>query len=168
MRISADHADARVWALTEGSWSPVCPRGAKQFITAWPPTPQREPLIMDHFDDPVCRDLPSRFSPAPSLGGPIAWSQNERSVGGLGTTMMTLTHQTRKNYLLRKEDYGQLHQKFRSSIEILIFLWWLHRIKINYSTNHRRSWIRSFELNRSIQLNLSLHVLEYSLKKIYI
>lgn len=121
MRISADHADARVWALTEGSWSPVCPRGAKQFITAWPPTPQREPLIMDHFDDPVCRDLPSRFSPAPSLGGLIAWSQNERSVGGLGTTMMTLTHQTRKNYLLRKEDYGQLHQKFRSSIEILIF-----------------------------------------------
>ena len=59
--------------------------------------------------------------PHPRSGVQRARSQNERSVGGLGTAMMTLNRQTRKNYLLREEDYGRLRRKIRSSIEILIF-----------------------------------------------
>lgn len=99
---------------------------------------------MDHFDDPVCRDPPPRFSPAPLLGGPTARSQNERSVGGLGTAMMTLSHQMREKLSAAKRRLWTIVPKNQIVHRDIDSLWRMHRIivyqdKLNYTLtiNHK-------------------------------
>jgi len=58
-------------------------------------------------------------------------NQNKRSVGGLGTAMMTLNHQTREKLSVAREKLQMTALKNQIAHRDIDFLWWMHKIRIN-------------------------------------